>query len=76
MFYVNRKNSMVVTVHHKIIEGEDTERQKSCTTYIFVYFFFKLRSFFEILKLGLTYAYNFLYLNVCPSNLSFVVLSL
>ena len=31
---------------------------------------------FEILKLSPTYAYDSLYFNVCPSNLSFVVLSL
>ena len=52
-----------------------TERQKSCTTYIFA-FFLQIEIFFEILKLSLTYAYDSLYFNVCPSNLSLVVLSL
>ena len=35
--------------------------------------FLQIENFFEILKLSLTYAYNSLYFNVCPSNLSFVV---
>ena len=34
-----------------------TERQKSCTTYIFA-LFLQIENFFEILKLSRTYAYN------------------
>ena len=42
----------------------------------FFKFFHKLRFCFEILKLILTFVYNSLYFKVCPSNVSFVVLSL
>ena len=52
-----------------------TERQKSCTTYIFAIFSL-IEISFEILKLILTYVYKYLYFKVCPSNFSFVVLSL
>ena len=52
-----------------------TERQKSCTTHIFASFL-QIEIVFEILKLSLTYAYNSLYFNVFPSNLSFVVFSI
>ena len=42
----------------------------------FLQFILQTENFFENLKLSITYAYNSLYLNVCPSNLSYVVLSL
>ena len=42
----------------------------------FLHFVLQIEIFFEILKRSLTYAYNSLYFNVCPSNLSFVDLSL
>ena len=59
----------------RIVYSYYTERQKSCTTYIFT-LIFKIETVFKILKLGFTYAYNSLYFNVSPSNLSFVVLPL
>ena len=42
----------------------------------FLQFFSQIEISFEILKLILTYIYKSLYLKVCPSNFSFVVLSL
>ena len=42
----------------------------------FLQLFLQIKTFFVISKLSLTYAYNSLYFNVCPSNLSFVVLIL
>ena len=52
-----------------------TECQKSCTIYIFA-IFSQIEISFEILKLILTYVYKSLYFKVCPSNFSFVFLSL
>ena len=41
----------------------------------FLHFILQIKTFFVILKLSLTYAYNSLNLIVCSSILSFVVLS-
>ena len=42
----------------------------------FLHFFSKIEISFKILKLILTYVFKSLFFKVCPSNFSFVVLSL
>ena len=72
---VNRQGQRNRTIPVSITPCKYTEHQKSCTTYIFA-IFSQMQISFEILTLILTYEYKSLYFKMCPSNFSFVVLSL